>query len=268
VTAAGGPPDAAEPDSGWYVYGVMPTAEASEAIFEGVEGVAGGSVALVDGGQLSAIASKVPLSDFGEEPIADNLRDPDWLEGRVRAHEAVLDIALGAVPVVPFRFGTIYRGEDHVQEMLNEHVRLREALDRVRGRVELGVKGFLGAPPAEAKASTPEEATSAGRQYLEEKQRARRLAEERDALKTQWAEESHQRLAAAADGARANPLQPREVSGRDADMFLNGAYLVASERQREFEDVLMELDTDFGPSGALYELTGPWPPYNFVEDPA
>jgi hypothetical protein len=268
VTTAGRPPDPTKSDTGWYVYGVTPTVEASEAIFEGVEGVAGGSVILVDDGQLAAIASEVPLSDFGEEPIAENLRDPDWLEGRVRAHEAVLDVALRAVPVVPFRFGTIYRGEAHVREMLGEHMRLKEALERVRGKVELGVKGFLGATPVEAMPSTAEHAATAGRQYLEGKQRARRLAEERDALKAQWAEETHQRLAAAADGAKANPLQPREVSGRDADMFLNGAYLVASERQGEFGDVLTELDAEFGPSGALYELTGPWPPYNFVEDPA
>jgi hypothetical protein len=268
VTAPRRPPDPADSGTGWYVYGVVPTAEASAAIFEGVEGVAGGSVALVDGGRLAAIATEVPLSDFGEEPIAANLRNPDWLEGRVRAHETVLAAALGAVPVVPFRFGTIYRGEDHVREMLSAHERLTEALDRVRGRVELGVKGFLAATPVEAEPTTADQEASAGRRYLEEKQRARRLAEERDALKAQWAEESHERLAGAAEGARANPLQPREVSGRDAEMFLNGAYLVAIEREPEFRDVLVELDAAFGPSGARYDLTGPWPPYNFVEDPA
>jgi hypothetical protein len=267
VTAARRPPGRAESGTGWYVYGVVAAAEAGDSIFEDVEGVAGGRVALVDGGRLAAIASEVPLSDFGEESIADNLRDAKWLEGRVRAHEAVLDAALRAAPVVPFRFGTIYRGEDHVREMLSGHERLTEALDRVRGRMELGVKGFL-VPVSDTEPSSPEDAGSAGRRYLEEKQRARRLAEERDALKARWADESHQRLAAAADGARANPLQPREISGRDAEMFLNGAYLVAIERERDFRDALAELEGEFGPTGARYELTGPWPPYNFVEDPA
>jgi hypothetical protein len=269
MTALDGPPRPAESGKGWYVYGVVPTANAGDASFEGVEGVAGGPVALVDGGRLAAIASEVPLSDFGEESIAENLRNPAWLEERVRAHESVLDAALSAVPVVPFRFGTIYRGEDHVREMLSAHDRLNEALERVRGRVELGVKGFLEAPAADGEPTTAEEqGTSAGRQYLERKQHARRLAEEQDALKARWAEESHRRLADAADAATANPLQPREISGRDAEMFLNGAYLVAKERQREFGDALAKLESELGPSGARYELTGPWPPYNFVEDPA
>ena len=254
--------------SGWYVYGVVPTAEASEAIFENVAGVAAGAVALVDGGSLAAIASEVPLSEFGEEAIAKNLRDPDWLEGRVRAHDAVLEAALGAVPVVPFRFGTIYRDADHVRELLRDDGRLGEALERVRGRVELGVKGFLVAPPvAEAPASDAGDARSEGRRYLEEKQRARLLAEEQAAEKAGWADESHRRLSAVADAATANPPQPPELSGRRAEMFLNAAYLVSAGREDAFRDALTELADELGPSGVAYELTGPWPPYNFVDEP-
>lgn len=267
MTTAGGPAGRAATGTGWYVYGVVLLGEAREAVFDGLEGVGGGSVTLVDAGRLAAIVSEVPLSEFGEEPIVDNLRDPAWLEQRVRAHEAVLDTALGASPVVPFRFGTIYRGEEHVREMLSAHERLTEALDRVRDRVELGIKGFLAKTPADT-ANAAEDESSAGRRYLEEKQRARRLAEERDAMKARLADESHKRLAAVADGARANPLQPREVSGSDDEMFLNGAYLVAANREGEFRSALEAMETELGPRGAVYELTGPWPPYNFVEDSA
>jgi hypothetical protein len=253
---------------GWYVYGVVP-AEASEEMFEDVAGVAGGQVALIDGGgKLAAIVSEVPLSEFGEDSIGENLRDPEWLAGRVRAHEAVLEAALRTAPVVPFRFGTIYRGEDHVRELLSdEGRRLAAVLERVRGRLELGVKGFLATPAVEAPARDAEEAPSAGRRYLEEKQRARRLAEEQAAQKAQWADESHRRLAAVAEVARANPIPPPELSGRDAEMFLNGAYLVPAEREGAFRNVLTELGDELGPSGVAYELTGPWPPYNFVGDP-
>jgi hypothetical protein len=268
VTTAGGPQGRAASSTGWYVYGVVPWGEARETVFDGLEGVGGGSVALVDAGQLAAIVSEVPLSEFGEEPIVDNLRDPVWLEHRARAHEAILDTALRFSPVVPFRFGTIYRGEDHVREMLSAHEGLSETLERVRGRVELGVKGFLAETPADTAPDTAEDEPSAGRRYLEEKQRARQLAEERDALKAGVADASHEQLAAAADGARANPPQPREVSRSDHDMFLNGAYLVAADQEGEFRAALEELEKEHGPRGAAYELTGPWPPYNFVDEPA
>ena len=265
---ASGPPARVSVGIGCYVYGVVPAAEAPERLFEGIEGVAGGSVKLVTAGALAAIVSEVPLSEFGEEPIAENLRDPDWLERRVRAHEEVLEAALPTVPVVPFRFGTIYRGEAQLHDMLNAHARLALELDRVRGKLELGVKGFLASLPGAPEASIGESTVTAGRRYLEEKQRARRLAEERDALKERLAAESHERLAAVADEAAANPPQPREVSGADTEMFLNGAYLVRAGTEPAFRDVLAELEQDFAETGATYELTGPWPPYNFVEDAA
>jgi hypothetical protein len=264
VTTASRPPGRAASGTGWYVYGVVPLAEADESVFDGLDGVGGDSVVLVGAGGLAAVVSHVPLSEFGAEPIVDNLRDPAWLERHVRAHESVLRTALRATPVVPFRFGTIYRSEEHVREMLSAGERLTEALERVRGRLEFGVKGFLAPAPAAPEAD--EDESSAGRRYLEEKQRARRLAEEREATMAGLANASHERLAVVAEDARANPLQPREVSGIDLEMFLNGAYLVAGGREDEFRAALEALGTELGPTGAVYELTGPWPPYNFVED--
>jgi hypothetical protein len=159
--------------TGWYVYGVVPAAEAHDGLLEGVSGLAGDAVGLVAAGPVAAIATRVPLDEFGEDAIATNLRDPAWLEGRVRAHENVLAAALAALPVIPFRFGTIYRSEEHVREMLGENERFVDAIERVRGRVELGVKGFVATAAPAAETEAP--GASAGRRYLEEKQRARRL---------------------------------------------------------------------------------------------
>jgi hypothetical protein len=44
-------------------------------------------------------------------------------------------------------------------------------------------------------------------------------------------------------------------------MLLNGAYLVVAERQAEFVDALDEHRDD----RLELTVTGPWPPYNFVE---
>jgi Gas vesicle synthesis protein GvpL/GvpF len=252
--------------AGWYVYGVVPAEEAHDGLFAAVRGVAGGPVEVLGAGPLAAIATHVPLDEFGEEAIASNLRDPEWLEGRVRAHEDVLEAALGSLPVVPFRFGTIYRSEEHVRKMLSQNERLVDAVGRVRGRVELGVKGFLATTSAADPAGGEAAGASAGRRYLEGKQRARRLGEEREALKARAADESHERLAAAAEAATANPLQSQQVSGREEEMFLNAAYLVATKREREFRAVVAELERELGPTGVVYDVTGPWPPYNFVED--
>jgi hypothetical protein len=261
VSAGRGRTEAAS-TSGWYVYGVMPAPQASEEPFEDVAPI-GDGVTLIREGGLAAIASEVPLSAFSEDALAENLRDPRWLEARVRAHESVLEAALGPVPVVPFRFGTIYSDEDQVRKMLREHGGLEQALDRIRGKVELGVKGFLKGS-TQPEQGAPEPAVSQGRRYLEEKHRARRLEQERAALRTQLAEETHERLTAVAADATANALQPPEVSGREDEMFLNGAYLVESERIEQFRAALAALAAEHA-DRAGFELTGPWPPYNFVE---
>jgi hypothetical protein len=261
VSATGSPP--ARAGTAWYVYGVVPTGT-PPAPLEGAPGLGGGPVKIVGEGGLGAVVSEVPLAEFDDEPLAANLHDPVWLEAGVRRHDAVLAAVVRAGAVVPFRFGTIYRSEDQVLAMLAEHPGLTAALEAVRGRIELGVKGFAREPEAQP-ASEAEGSSPSGRRYLEQKQQARRAAEERESLLGRAADDSHARLAVVADEARANPLQPREASGGEGEMFLNGAYLVSTARQEAFRQTVDALGAELASSGLMFELTGPWPPYNFVE---
>jgi Gas vesicle synthesis protein GvpL/GvpF len=268
VKGAGQPGGREAAGDGWYVYGVVPSGEVSQDVFADAQGVdPSGRVALVAEGGLAAVSSPVSLTEFGEGPLEANLRDPAWLEDKVRAHESVLEAALGRVPLVPFRFGTICRSEEQVRALLREHPHLTSALDRLRGAIELGVKGFVDPLRFAAARRDPGEAegTGGGRAYLLRKQSERRLDDERDAFKATCADESHRRLAAAAEEARANPLQRPEVVGRPDEMFLNAAYLVRPERTDAFQATLAELERTYGRDGVEYVLTGPWPPYNFVD---
>jgi Gas vesicle synthesis protein GvpL/GvpF len=253
--------------SGWYVYGVVPAAQLASDAFAGTSGVhPAGAIVLIGDDELAAITSDVPLSEFGEAAIADNLHDEAWLEEKVRAHEAVLEAALARAPLVPFRFGTIYNSDEHVRAMLRKNPALGEALERLRGTVELGVKAFLDVAQFERARGGDEddEPSSSGRAYLLRKQRDRKLAEDRSAFAAACASESHERLAAAAEDARANPIQRPEVSGRGGEMILNGAYLVRAEQEVAFRDALALLEQSNAADGVRYELTGPWPAYNFV----
>ena len=47
-------------------------------------------------------------------------------------------------------------------------------------------------------------------------------------------------------------------------MLLNGVYLVESEAADAFHATVAELGEDYSALGFTVELTGPWPPYNFV----
>ena len=266
MTRADTPPS--RTDTGWYVYGVVPAEQLPGDAFAGSRGVhPSGGVVLVADADLAAIASDVPLAEFGETAIAANLHDEAWLEEKVRAHEAVLEAALARAPLVPFRFGTIYRSDGQVRQMLRENAGLGQTLERLRGTVELGVKAFLRAEEFDRSRSDEPEprSTEGGRAYLLNKQRDRQLADARASFAASCARESHERLTAAAEDSRANPLRRPEVSGGPGEMILNGAYLVRADRRQAFEEALAALGSSHREEGVRYELTGPWPAYNFVE---
>lgn len=249
------------PAAAWYVYGVVPAGAAAQD-----EGVAGRPVEVVGEGEVAALASLVPLEEFAEEPLRTNLNDRDWLERTAREHEAVLERALAAAPVVPFRLCTIYESRERVRELLAERgPSLAEILRELEGRVELGVKAYFDGARFAAAAAPPSDAGAAesGRAYLLRRQRELALAEEAGRFKADCALASHVRLAAAAEDARSNPPQPQELSGRAEEMLLNGAYLVRSE-DHGLAEAVAELEREYGDRGVSYELTGPWPAYNFV----
>lgn len=242
-----------EAAAAWYVYGVVSASTQPEGA-----GIGSRPVEVVAEGDVAALVSAVPADEFGEASLRERLEDRAWLERTAREHEDALERALEATAVIPFRLCTVYESRDRLREFLSTHgPALADLLARLDGRVELGVKAYF-APEAPER----EEAQS-GREYLLRRQREREAAEEAAGFKLECARASHELLAAAAEQARANPPQPPELSGRTDDMLLNGAYLVRRDDGR-LADAIAELEALYGPRGVTYELTGPWPPYNFV----
>ena len=240
---------AAEGDA-WYVFGVVRAGSVR----------APDGTALVVEGALAAVVREVPLGEYGEEALRANLDDIAWLEDAARRHEAVLEGLLEQTTVIPLRLCTIYHDEAAVRAMLaSEQGALTEALGRLEGHTEWGVKAFCDRATVEASARPPAGDGGEGEAYL-----ARRRAEARAReLVTATVDAAHERLAELAQVALANPLQRRELTGRSDDMALNGVYLVADERAGELQAVVERCAAE-APPGLTFELTGPWPPYNFV----
>jgi hypothetical protein len=203
-----------------------------------------------------------------------------WLERTALAHQAVLDRVLGACEaVVPMRLCTVFTDEAHVREMLGrEREVLTEALSRLRGQVEWSVKVLADAAALEAAArergravagvGAPDAEASPGRAYLARRKFDRVVRDEARALASGAAEEIHARLADRAIAAVVLPPQRRELSGRSGEMLLNGAYLVPRAGAADFGAHVDGLAARWRELGLEVEMTGPWPPYNFVAGPA
>ena len=137
---------------------------------------------------------------------------------------------------------------------------MREALARLAGRSEWGVKAL--AEPRPPAAPFPEQAGGAG--YLLRKQQERRSREQSEAAVQGAVRECHERLEREAVAAQMLPAQSREVAGYSGEMVFNAAYLVDDDRAEAFRRAVGELDRP----GLTVELTGPWPAFHFAEERA
>jgi hypothetical protein len=159
------------------------------------------------------------------------------------AHEAIVEALMEDGAVLPARFGTVLESVDRLRdELLSRHQEFASALDRVRGRVELGVRA---AWPERAPAATPAESSRA---YLE-----RKLGEQHAA--TDATSTVHEPLARlAVDSTLRVEHTPY--------LTVIGSYLVdrgeVGRFRTEADRLARELD------GVKLVCTGPWPPYSFT----
>lgn len=219
-------------------------------------------------GELAAIVSQVPLEEFDEERLREQLTDMDWLERTARRHEQVLDAIRALRTVIPMRLCSIYREESGVRTMLErESDGLMTALERVAGKAEWGVKVFLmsdGAAAAAARAPQELGADTAGIAYMERRRQEHRQREEVSRRVEEACDSIHERLSATSvEGLVLAPQRP-EVSEHSGAMIVNAAYLVDDHDQQSFHDEVRALQAEVEPLGLELITTGPWPAYNFI----
>ena len=223
---------------------------------------------------LQAIVSKVSLEEFGQEPLEANLNDLPWLEAHVRAHHSVLESVVAQQVIIPLKFCTIYRSEDGLREMLAQHHdAFLATLAALQGKKEWGVKVYV---QRETLAREIEQSDRIcklkgemaqkpdGVAYFLKRKLEETISAEMERYSDECAQASHDRLAGHAESSVINPLHSKEISGGADSMILNGAYLVAEEHLADFQSELAKLQEEFGYMGFGLEMTGPWPPYNFV----
>jgi hypothetical protein len=271
-----GPDDEAEEGHGIYVYGIAGCGQGQpvgDLPGKGIDPAF--PVYALPHQVIRAIVSQVSLQEFGQSALEANLNDVEWLEARVRAHEQILETVLAGHTLIPMRLCTIYRGEDRVQEMLARHYDdFVDTLARLEGKREWGIKVYcddktmaqrVGESSDRVKTLEAEIGEkSSGAAYFLKKKLEETIAEEMERVSDECAQRSHDRLASHAEEAVVNPLQGQEITRRRETMILNGAYLVAEERLADFRAEVESLKAEYGGIGLSYEMTGPWPPYNFV----
>ncbi|ANY05040.1 GvpL/GvpF family gas vesicle protein [Pseudonocardia sp. HH130630-07] len=222
-------------------------------------GVLDAPVRLVTAAGLHAVVSPVPAAEFARERIEERSEDLDWLAATARAHHRVVDGAGRSTAVAPLALATVFADDDRVRQAIGDRrAEFDAVLDRVRDRVEWGIKAFLPErpPPAEVPAERP----ASGAEYLRRRRAAVGAAEARTDEAFRAAEELHDTVAAASVASRRHRVHDGALTGRTEQMVLNAAYLVDEADTEQWRAVVGSAASP----GLLVEVTGPWAPYSFA----
>lgn len=185
-----------------------------------------------------------------------SLSEPDR-DDLIAFQQAVATI-FSQTTVVPFRWGSIARTENDLEEMLSSDSALwLDQLDRLDGKVEVGVRVWVD-PPGRKPSPDATNARS-GADYL----RARKAAFDAEAP-FDARHPAVEQILRALDGL----WYEVDVSHSEKSTELFGgttvsiALLVPRGRESAVDDAF-EAGRPY-PIGDRHELTGPWPPYSFV----
>lgn len=252
-------------DLGIYVYGLVAAGGWSPA--PGLAGIdEAHPVQTIVEADVAAVVSNVMLDQFGDDTLRANLSDMHWVEHTARRHQQVLHEVIEQCTPIPMRMCTVYRDEAGLRSMLaRDHDALAAALRELDARLEWGVKVFRrGASASGVATGSSTLAASSGTAYLQTRLAERDAGAQLQADQGLACDRVHEQLCDTAVACRLNPLQRPEVSGRGDAMVMNASYLVANEDGDLFGQRFATLRDESGQRGLELELTGPWPPYNFV----
>lgn len=156
---------------------------------------------------------------------------PEPTPEKIAHFAAVVDAYSQRGPMLPAPMGVVFRSRDAVQRWLELHfVSLSDALNYVENRVVARVHVWRPGDPEEREVGADLAAVAA------ESMRALR-----------------------ASSVTTVPLRTEKLTG----IVLSAAYLVEVERWNEFTAQVEDLGRES--ADLRFEVTGPWPPYDFVQ---
>src|ERR1044071_3708656 len=234
----------------------------------------GASLELIEAEGLAAVVSAVPLGVYGAGAVAAGLTDATWTATRALRHERVAEHFARRAGVVPLRFGAIYLKREGVAATLAERAaQFREVLARLRGREEWGVnvyveRGRLREEVTRLSARLREmseraDASAPGQAYLLRKKIEGLRDEEARAETRRVARETEETLAEACDAAARLRVLKDEAT-EQGELAARLAFLVRRDAFDAFRAAAEQLAERYTPLGFRFELTGPWPAYNFA----
>jgi hypothetical protein len=252
-TQAGEQTPSSATDGGKYVYCIVRSERQRDF---GSIGIGGGQkVFTVAFNDLAAVVSDTPIVIY--DPTRDN----------VLAHEFVNETVMKEFTVIPMSFGTVFRSEDDVTELLRStYQAFSDVLEKMQDKIEFGLKvlwdrervvGNLERENDEIRRLKDEISRhTTTSTYFARMQLGRLMDSALEDFSARYVTDIHEALKPVAVASRSNkPIGDR--------MILNAAFLVDRAQEQLFDERVKEMSRKYEDVLA-FKYSGPWPPYNFV----
>ena len=240
-------------DDGKYVYCIIRSDRSHDF---GTIGIGGGQrVFTVAYRDLAAVVSDTPIVIY--DPTREN----------VLAHEFVNETVMREHTVIPMSFGTVFRSDDDVTELLRStYQAFSDVLDKMRDKIEFGLKVLWNREKVIANLEHENDEIrrlkdeinrhTSSSTYFARMQLGRLIEGALEEMGTRYVADIHEALKAVAVASRSNkPIGDR--------MILNAAFLVERAQEHSFDERVKETSRRYEDL-LTFKYSGPWPPYNFV----
>ncbi|MDE5413660.1 GvpL/GvpF family gas vesicle protein [Alkalihalobacterium chitinilyticum] len=261
-----------------YVYALVPTTENNLIHLNEQVGIDSKNyISLKELGPMTAVICELDSEKFSVDNIEENTQDPKWLSVKATHHHEVVSLLHTHCTVVPLKFCTIYSNMNSLrQELEQKQDKLMKLLTRFKKRDGWNVKIYCQKEkwfssleeqdPTILKQKEKIAKMPPGTQFLMKKKLKQTLIASVDQHIEQEVQKVHDLLLKSSDHYNPKKIWNKQVTGKPEEMVWSGVYLVHNEEAIEnFRKIIENIQLDLGQYGVKIDLTGPWPPYDFLD---
>ncbi len=232
-------------------------------------------IVFIESDGLYATVKYVSENDYSGANIKKRLSDESWLDASVREHLKVIGHIMEDHTVIPFNFGTIYTSEEGLKCFIGKYASdLKKSLLYLDNKEEWSVKAFCNKKKitenivvlsqSVADIETQITMSTPGKAYILKKKKIDILGKEINRIYNTVSKLVFTRMNELPDEYRLHAIPPEKASEDDDDMIINATFLLRKETIDDFIELADSLLVEHENIGLSLEITGPWPPYSFV----
>jgi hypothetical protein len=234
----------------WYAYCIteqklLPVRSRRPIPIENLRGLGGAQVYGYPSGEFAVVVSEfTPGAELDQKAVLE--------------HARVVSECFRAATVLPFRFGTIFHGDDALRRSVRANRKAFLAtVDRLRGKAEMHLKVFVrnDGTIREANTDLPLPPAAVGGEYLSRLREKAVRDRERQSKARTLSVQVHKLF---------NPLE-EEISCKRVDsggMLIDIAHLIDHQSIEKYHNRYKGAALQL--KGCELAMSGPWPPYHFM----